>query len=238
MGLRAILCDLKGVMLNDEALHRQLINQILLMENLQPLGQDYDYLDLGMDDRHLLATIFKSRGRFLREEYLEKLAAEKARLYREGLETLEQLPVYGDFLPFLAQVAAKNIPLALVTGTAPENVDYILNTLGLADTFVVKVTGESAIASKPQADPYQVALERLNQWDGFSTPLQAGECLAIEDSFTGVWAAKKAMIPVVGVAHTLPFHMLQRQSNWCVDYLTELDLELIHRISDEKLGAA
>ena len=32
---------------------------------------------------------------------------------------------------------------------------------------------------------------------------------------------------VVGVANTYPFHMLQRQSNWTVDYLNELELDRI-----------
>jgi beta-phosphoglucomutase len=58
-------------------------------------------------------------------------------------------------------------------------------------------------------------------------PLQPNECLAIEDTFVGIEAAKQAGIPVVGVAHTYPFHMLQRCTNWTVDYLYQLEVDRI-----------
>ncbi len=60
--------------------------------------------------------------------------------------------------------------------------------------------------------------------------LQASECLAIEDTLAGVQAAKAAGMKVVGVANTYPFHMLQRQSNWTVDYLNQLELERIKEL--------
>jgi len=42
---------------------------------------------------------------------------------------------------------------------------------------------------------------------------------------------------VVGVANTFPFHMLQRQANWTVDYLQELELERVkQQLADVKIG--
>ncbi|MGB3638193.1 MAG: HAD family phosphatase, partial [Rivularia sp. (in: cyanobacteria)] len=46
----------------------------------------------------------------------------------------------------------------------------------------------------------------------------------------GLQAAKAAGMKVVGVANTYPFHMLQRQSNWTVDYLNELEFERIKEL--------
>ena len=41
---------------------------------------------------------------------------------------------------------------------------------------------------------------------------------------------------VVGVANTYPFHMLQRQSNWTVDYLNELELERIEELYSPEMS--
>jgi beta-phosphoglucomutase-like phosphatase (HAD superfamily) len=64
--------------------------------------------------------------------------------------------------------------------------------------------------------------------------LQPQECLAIEDTPGGIQAAKRAQMQVVGVANTYPFHILQRQANWTVDYLTELELERVQEVFLQK----
>jgi beta-phosphoglucomutase len=53
----------------------------------------------------------------------------------------------------------------------------------------------------------------------------AENCLAIEDTFAGIEAAKRARISVVGIAHSYPFHMMQRVANWAVDYFTDLEFD-------------
>jgi len=57
--------------------------------------------------------------------------------------------------------------------------------------------------------------------------LRSPECLAIEDTTVSIQVAKRAQMQVVGVANTYPFHMLHRQANWTVDYLTDLEWEQI-----------
>lgn len=55
------------------------------------------------------------------------------------------------------------------------------------------------------------------------------DCLAIEDSFAGIEAAKQAGVPVVGVAHTYPYQMIHRRATWAVDYLSEIDFDWLGR---------
>ena len=71
-----------------------------------------------------------------------------------------------------------------------------------------------------------LAVERLNQQFP-SLALHPYECLVIEDSFPGIEAAKRAGMPVVGIANTYPYHMMQRQSNWAIDYFTDLELDRV-----------
>jgi beta-phosphoglucomutase-like phosphatase (HAD superfamily) len=57
--------------------------------------------------------------------------------------------------------------------------------------------------------------------------LQPQECLVIEDTFVGCEAAKRAGMQVVGIAHTYPFHFMQRVSNWAIDNFSQLDLDRV-----------
>lgn len=67
--------------------------------------------------------------------------------------------------------------------------------------------------------------------------LQPSECLAIEDTFAGIEAAKRAGMQVVGIANTYPFHMMQRRANWAIDYFNDLDLDYVRRVFSQSAAA-
>ena len=85
--------------------------------------------------------------------------------------------------------------------------------------------------SKPAPNGYTKAIAQLNVTYP-DLQLRPDECIAVEDSFAGIEAAKRAEIPVVGVAHVYPNHMLQRRATWVVDYLREIKFDWI----GEKFG--
>jgi HAD superfamily hydrolase (TIGR01509 family) len=226
--LKAILFDFNGVVINDEPIHRELIDEILLGENLRPSGSEYKELCLGRSDRACLIDILSRRGRVVSEEYLSKLIVKKAQAYRQRLEQLETLPIYSGLVEFLQQIQAQGLAIGLVTGAVRSEVEYILNRAVISQYFSVIVAGDDIKASKPQPDGYLLAVERFNRLD-FNLQLQPTNCLAIEDTFPGILAAKRAGMQVVGIAHTYPFHFMQRQANWAIDDFSELDLERIAR---------
>ncbi|MCA2708290.1 MAG: HAD family phosphatase [Microcystis sp. M015S2] len=224
--LKAVLFDFNGVIINDEPIHQELINEILLGENLLPLGSEFAELCLGRSDRVCLRNVLTRRGRQVTEEYLTKLINKKASLYRARLEKLEKLPIYEEIYSFLKRVKARELQIGLVTGAVRSEVESILQRTGLGDYFSVIVTGDEISTSKPQPDGYLLAVERFNRWN-FNLQLQPQECLVIEDTFVGCEAAKRAGMQVVGIAHTYPFHFMQRVSNWAIDNFSQLDLDRV-----------
>ncbi|NCS03993.1 MAG: HAD family phosphatase [Microcystis aeruginosa G11-06] len=224
--LKAVLFDFNGVIINDEPIHQELINEILLGENLLLLGSEFAELCLGRSDRVCLRNVLTRRNRQVTEEYLTKLINKKASLYRERLGKLEKLPIYEEIYSFLERVKARDLQIGLVTGAIRSEVESILQQAALGDYFSVIVTGDEISTSKPQPDGYLLAVERLNRWN-FNLQLQPQECLVIEDTFVGCEAAKRAGMQVVGIAHTYPFHFMQRVSNWAIDNFSQLDLDRV-----------
>ncbi|QDZ39309.1 HAD family phosphatase [Euhalothece natronophila Z-M001] len=226
MSLKAVLFDFNGVIINDESLHQELIEEILLGENLRPDAKEHNEVCLGRSDRACLASILERRGRVVTQEYLEQLLEKKATKYRQTLEAQEELPIYPGIESFIRDLWGSGLILALVTGARRQDVEYILERLKISNAFAVIITSDDITASKPDPEGYLTAVEKLNQQYA-DLNLKPENCLVIEDTPSGIEAAKRAQMQVVGVANTYPFHMIQRQADWSVDYLQELEIERV-----------
>jgi beta-phosphoglucomutase len=229
MSLKAVLFDFNGVIINDEPLHEKLIEQLLIEENLRIKPGEYRELCLGRSDRACLSDLLTRRGRVVSEDYITTLIARKSRAYQQELAALETLPTYPGLSELITQLQAAQLLLGVVSGAVRSEIEYVLHQLELADCFTVIVAGNEITSSKPEPDGYLLAVDRLNQQDP-GLQLQPNECLAIEDTFAGIEAAQQAGMPVVGVANTYPFHMMQRCANWAVDYLSDLELDRVQAI--------
>ena len=229
MTLKAVLFDFNGVIINDEPLHEKLLEQLLIEENLRPKPGEFRQLSLGRSDRVAIAELFNSRGRVLTTPQLDVLVARKARAYHQQLAQFEKLPIYPGLADFIFNLRATQCKLAVVSGAVRSEIEFVLTQCQLRSYFSVIVAGDDITTSKPQPDGYLLAVDQLNQTFP-DLHLQPAECLAIEDTFAGIQAAKAAGIPVIGVANTYPFHMLQRRANWTVDFLSDLELDRIQQV--------
>ena len=181
-----------------------------------------------------MKELLTNRGRVVSESYLTELINRKAQAYQKlWREKPDQLPIYDGLEDLIYQLTSRNIKLAVVTGAIRTEVELVLDSTNLAKYFNAIVAGDDILTSKPAPDGYLLAVERLKELYP-NTNLQPKDCLAIEDTPAGIQAAKSAGIAVVGVANTYPFHMLQRQANWTVDYLRDLEIERVQKVLREK----
>lgn len=245
MSLKAILFDFNGVIINDESIHEQLIKQLLLEENLTLTQGEYECTWFGKSDRACLRDLLNNRGRVVNEAYLTKLLHKKSEAYLQELEKLEKLPIYPGLEDLLFQVRSvglsgnisddnsQTVKIGLVSGAIRQEIDIVLQRANLAELFQVIIADDDIPNSQPEADGYLLAVERFNQQFP-DLNLQPKECLAIKNSLIGVQAAKSAGMQVVGLANSYPFHMLQRCSNWTVDYLMDLEVERVVEVFSQQ----
>ncbi len=232
--LKVVLFDFNGVIINDEPIHRKLIDEILLAENLRPAShQEHQEFCLGRSDRVCLRALLAHRGRTVSEDYLTKLIEKKAILYRQKLAELETLPIYDGVKRLIDQIQLKGWPLGLVTGAVKSETISVLEKAEILDYFQVIVAGDEINASKPQPDGYLLAVERFNKLNP-DLQLEPKNCLAIEDTLAGIQAAKNAGIKVIGIAHTYAYHFMHRHANWAVDKFSEIDLDRIEVLYSRK----
>jgi HAD superfamily hydrolase (TIGR01509 family) len=113
---------------------------------------------------------------------------------------------------------AAGVPLALVTMSYDRFVAPILAQLP-PETFRVVVTGDRVERGKPHPEPYLTAAAALG--------LDAGDCLAIEDSNTGAKSAEAAGCLVLVVENHVP--VLAGERRVFADTLTGIDLGAVWR---------
>ena len=102
----------------------------------------------------------------------------------------ERLPLVDGAVDAVERIAAR-WPLALASSSNRPLIDAALESAGLARFFRATVSSEEVPRGKPAPDVYLEAARRLG--------VEATRCAAVEDSHSGIRAAKAAGMRVVAV---------------------------------------
>jgi HAD superfamily hydrolase (TIGR01509 family) len=147
---------------------------------------------------HLVGQALLESGEYIRRHAGVTLPAEEIveRLLDAVVERVRQdIPWRPGAQELLARLVADGIPCALVTMSYRRLAEAVL--AGLAPgTFATIVAGDDVRHGKPHPEPYLTAAARLG-----AAP---AECVAIEDSPTGIASAEAAGVPVLAVRHLVP----------------------------------
>ncbi|MEM8604646.1 MAG: HAD family phosphatase [Cyanobacteria bacterium P01_H01_bin.121] len=226
MTLKAVLIDFHSTIIKDAALQQDLFDELLIRENLRPdLKRDRE-LCLGQPDRTCIQALLEQRGRVVEPAYLDQLAQQKALAYCQRLQSLAKLPIYVDIPDFFFKLRAEQIKIAIVTSELRPAVEQVLKDSHLDQYLDVLISGEQIQQPRPDPDGHLQAIAALNQQYP-DLQCEPQTCLAVESSYLGIEAARRAGLSVVAIANLRPLHMLQRRANWVVDSTRELELDRI-----------
>lgn len=123
----------------------------------------------------------------------------------------------------LAELAAHEVPTALVSASHRDIIDRMLDWLG-AEHFHITLAGDELPRTKPYPDPYLTAAARLG--------VDPAACAVVEDTVTGVTAAEAAGCQVVAVPSLLPIEPAAGRT--VVGSLEEVDLRFLRSLITEK----
>ena len=179
MRARGVVFDLDGTLVDNMELHTQAFAGFMERHGRPPLDDAQRGRLDGKRNTDIFPELF---GRDLPREELLALADEKEALYR-ALSRGRLVPLAGlDRL--LNLLAESGIRVAVATSGPADNVRHTLAELGLAGRITDIVRGDQVPRGKPYPDIFLAAAAAIG--------VPPGECLAFEDSPSGVTAARAA----------------------------------------------
>lgn len=192
MPARAIVFDFDGVIVDSEPAHAGAIEAALAEFGMSLPGKQEYGRYIGRGDRECFAEVAKERGRELRPDDMERLVGLKAVAFLAAARSGVIRPYAGTVA--LLREAADAGPVGVCSGSMRESVEPVLELLGLRNRVRVLVTASDVLRNKPDPEPYLLAAARLG--------LDAGRCIAVEDSPAGIRSARDAGYTVHAVCHS------------------------------------
>jgi HAD superfamily hydrolase (TIGR01509 family) len=219
--LRALIFDFDGVLVDSEPLIFKITAQMAAQEGWVLTEEDYYRNYLALDDRGIIEHLYQSHGQKINLARRDELIAWKFRTYAEAIR--DGLPALPGSVEFVRRVAVQ-FPLAIASGSLRSEVEHLLTKIGLRDSFQFLVTAEDTARSKPDPEIFLKALAALSRLPQFqTTPLQASECLVIEDAPAGVRAAHSAGMKCLALTHSRPADEL-RHADWLCVNISDVNL--------------
>lgn len=214
--LRAACFDFDGVIVDSEPLHYESERVVLTALGIPFVGVSDKTRFVGGTVRGTVESICAHYGigdvdgfYDQRQAAFEKLVETSLQLIPGSQEALDRLKHSG-------------IPLALVSSGERGYIETALARHGLEDVFGVTVTQHDVVNHKPDPEPYRVATERLG--------VSPRHCMAVEDSPTGVAAAKSAGLFCVAIPSPATADADLSAADLSLRSLDQLDAELISRL--------
>ena len=216
--MKAIIFDMDGVLVDTNPHHR-----IAWREYYQRNGKtlsDADFVQhvSGKHNTDIVAHLFANQT--LTPDEVLRLGNEKESLFRELYRPV--IKSVAGLVPFLQALKAAGIRTAVATSAQVENLDFVVDTLGIRQYFDALLNESMVSRPKPDPEIYQKAMVMLG--------VDPADSVIFEDSMTGIQAAKASGAYVVGMATTqTPDELRPFVDDVAVDF-TDMTLDRVQQL--------
>jgi beta-phosphoglucomutase len=161
--------------------------------------------------------------RELEAEEISSLTEEKEVIYRE-LYAPSLAPTNG-LIPFLQDLQARTVPMAVGTSAPVSNIAFTLDGVGIRSYFSAVVDASMIHRGKPDPEIYLTAAQQLG--------VPPERCVVFEDAFSGIEAGLRAGMCVVGLAttHTRD-ELATAKAHLIIDNFTQISYEDLAKLVD------
>jgi len=181
--IKSVLFDLDGVIVDSEPLHFEAHRKALGRFGIHITIDDYMEFGVAKGDANLINAASEKYGVKIDREKASRL---KKELYKEIFEK-KASPRKG-VLELIEHLGGRHV-LAITSSGARDSVEFMIERLGLEKRFEAVISGDDVERVKPFPDIYEKVLNQLG--------LKNTDCVAIEDSESGLLAAKGAKIKCI-----------------------------------------
>lgn len=214
--MKAFIFDFDGVIVDSE-IYWDRHTLSVYREMIPSFNREDDKKLKGRSIHDIYPMLVQDYGMALsKEEYMEHIRALTDKIYGEECALLPGLK------ELVARLHAGNVPTGIASSSQRDWIASTLKRLEYEDMFTPVVTAADVGVGKPNPAVYLEAARQMQ-----AVP---AECIAIEDSFNGVKAAKDAGMICIGVHHEEGYPQDLSQADIEINSLTEIDDKMLERL--------
>jgi HAD superfamily hydrolase (TIGR01509 family) len=187
MSFYAAVFDLDGVVADTESVQLEAINIVLKPFGVQVSEHEWATKFVGIPVEEDIATIHAQNQLPVP---LDRLAAARRETYARLIQAPDGLQPNPGLVALLEYLEASGMTRAIASGSPRVDVMNVLQQLGIVQHFKAIVTSDDVTRPKPSPDVYLRAASESG--------VPPSSCIAVEDSASGMVAAKAAGMTVIG----------------------------------------
>ena len=224
--LQAVIFDFDGVIADSEALHYKALNTVFNRYGVDVSKDLHWQKYLGYSDRENIEAVNVDYSMGMDYTKIQTLIDEKKIVFDELVA--DGSIIINGVSVFIQRLIDSGIRRAICSGALRSDIDLMLGGTDFKDAFEVIVTADDVKHGKPDPEGYLQALKKLNGNE--VTPIEASQCIVIEDSHWGLEAASAAGMNPIAVTNTYPKEELDGKARKIVDRLDELTVDDLHNL--------
>jgi beta-phosphoglucomutase len=183
--VKGVIFDMDGVLVDAMPYHCKALQIAIKQETDIDIDDRTIFLLEGMPADEMIKEIFIRKGYDNNPYYFSIVD----KIHNLKKEILKQILVVKPIDGVRELIAELDCLKAIVSGAARQEVEDIIHKSFDREKFNVVITGDDLEEGKPNPDPFETALERMN--------LKPQEALVVENAPLGVQAANKAGIECI-----------------------------------------
>ncbi len=195
--MKGIMFDMDGVLIDSMHYHAEAFQIAFKEDANHEIDKNEIFLLEGMPGFELVKEIFK-RGKKNDKQgddnLVQKINKRKGQVFKE----IQKAKAFEGVKELIDSLNCDICVKAVVSGASKQEVESLLEKNGLSN-FNVIITGDDLKDGKPDPEPFQTALARLN--------LKPSEGLIVENSPLGVESAKRAGIQYIVTLNNTPLEL-------------------------------
>jgi HAD superfamily hydrolase (TIGR01509 family) len=215
--MAGLIFDMDGVLVDSSEPHFHSWQQ-LAREIGREMSRETFKKTFGRQNRDIIPLVFDITD----ESKIEQLSDRKEVIYRDLIR--DNVPTMDGAIELIRACHEAGFKLAIGSSGPPENVDAVLEGMGVDGLFAVKITAREVNRGKPDPQVFELATQGL----GF----KPNECAVVEDAPAGVEAALGAGNIAIALTGGHPVEELQ-PAHLVVNSLRELSPERIQSLISE-----
>jgi len=206
--MQGVLWDMDGVLVDTGEAHFDSWRQVLAERGVPFSRADFERT-FGMNNAGILELL---KDEELVADEVQAISDRKEMLFRQLVK--DKAKLLPGVLDWLARLESLGIRQAIASSAPHENIDVLVDELGLRGYFEAIVSG-AAMPGKPNPDVFLEAARRIG--------VPPAACVVVEDAIAGVQAARYAGMRCIAVTTTNRADKLSA-ADIVVDSLDELDV--------------